>query len=388
LFIFLSLPYYLHTAIMKFVAIAIVVVALLVSISTGFKWEGTDANGHPVVRTFTVLKSPAMGNPYTFAVLATQRNIDANGKKTKVQDAIEFTFSVVGLPHYVLRYFQRSTDAMEHSAFRHALRKLIEYVPDPENVTAGFEPGVTNKTSEMYFWNAGKPGRGFLFGALQVTTTMSNNATVYQICTANDAGVTFCFFGSDVWAQLMINGSTFSLDPNAFHHTLNISGYPFLRNDTQLALKTHVDVTKRCVTWNDSALLDSNEAALDVSDPSDTSNSTPVAAWVQTVDVTGDGCSATAAVVRSVIFDGEVVTDTDANITVALAQLDGEIMLTTIEKMVYFSYLTDCPKPTDIYWDPEVGVAQNPMNNEQSSAAAFNIPTFVLIAMGLFAFCL
>jgi len=194
-------------------------------------------------------------------------------------------------------------------------------------------------------------------------------------------GVSFCFYGADIWTQLTVNGSQFTLDPNSFHHTLNISGFPFLRNDTQLSLKTHLDVISRVVQLNETDLLDPNEGALDLSDPTDTSGSKPIAAWSETVQVSGTDCSATAPVVRSVIFDGEVQADLDGNITAALAAFAGEISLSLVERILYFSFLTDCPMPSDIYWDPDVGFEIDSSSN--INFAAYNIPSFALIAMVL-----
>jgi hypothetical protein len=357
---------------------AVLLIAILVVAVSSVHWTGTDANGDEVIRTFRVLKSPAMGFPDTFTILAVQRELEPqpSGKKHKtvsrIEDALEFTFSVVALPHYTIRYYKASTDQVETGAVRHGLRKLIEYVPGV-NASAGFQPGQDNKTSEMYFWK----GTGSSWSNLQVQTSVdqSTGANQTSVCTSNDVGVTICMYISDLTSQLTVNGSQFKLSPNSIHHTLTISKYPFLRNDTQLCLKTHFEARTRVLPLSNATVLDSNEDALDLSD-GNSSGASPIAAWQTTVNVQGNGCSATAPVVRSDLFQTEVSGDVDANITNVLSKLSGEISINLITRYVYFSYLTNCPQPSNIYWDPDVGY----VDAQPSSAVSFNaIPSAVII---------
>jgi len=321
-----------------------------ISLSYSLKWEGVNALGHPVIRTFRVIKSPALGNKFTFTIRATQRPVDGDGHKVKVANALEFTFSVVGLPHYVVRHFERSADTIESGAVRHGLRKLVEYVPS--SPTAGYTPGVQNITQIRYFWK----GSGSAWSQLSVTqSTSATGGNVYAVCSTNDIGVTFCFYVADIWSQLTVNGSVFAIDPNSIRHTLDISKFPWLGTNTQLALKVHFEAKSRVVSLNDTSFLDPNEDALDLSDPSDTKK--PIASWDKFVNVTGAGCSATAPVLRSVIWTTDIASDADVNIETALTQWTGEITLNLVLRTVYFSFLTDCNQPTDIYWDPEIGFA-------------------------------
>jgi len=300
-------------------------------------------------------------------------------KKTKIQDALEFTFSVVGLPHYTIRYLKVSTDQIEGGAIRHGLRKLIEYVPGT-NASAGYEPGKDNKTQEMWFWK----GQGSTWSNLAVSTSTdpSTTATTYTVCSSNDVGVTICMFGADIATELSVNGSKFQLDPNSLHHSLNITKFPFLRNDTQLCLKTHFEAVTRVqgLQSENDTLLDANEDGIDLSDPTE-STPPPVAAWLDYVNVTGTGCSATAPVVRSAILQSEVVGDIDANITTALNKWTGEISMSLITRYVYFSFLTDCPQPSNIYWDPEMGYVQP----DSTSGVSYSVPSVVLVLIAVFA---
>jgi len=323
----------------------------LICFSFSVKWEGVNANGHEVERTFTILQSPSLGDSKTFSVLATQRAVLRNGRRTRIIDAMEFLFSVVGLPHFVVRYFARSTDSVEAGAIRHGLRKLIEYVPNPNNLSSGFQPGVNEVVQERYFWQ----GEGSDWGDLSVTesTDSSTGANIYTICSTNDIGVTVCVYSTDIWSQLTVNGSTFSVDPNAIHHSFDISNFPWNGTNTQLALKTHFEAITGAKNLNNDSLLDENQSGINLGD--DTDNSTPLAAWNDTVSVTGSGCSSTADVIRSAIFESDPSSDTDTNINSALSQWSGEVSLNLETRIVYFSFLTDCNQPTDIFWDPEMG---------------------------------
>jgi len=326
----------------------------IISVTYSLKWEGDNANGHPVTRTFRILESPALGNPYTFRVLAVQRAVNTKTHKTVFTDAIEFTFSVVGLPHFVVRYFAKSTNTtIESSAIRHGLRKLVEYRPGNASESAGFVPGEGEIVQEKYFWS----GPGSVWSELMISNmTTSAGANVYQICSSNDIGVTVCFYAADVWNQLTVNGSRFDIDPNAIHHTLDISNFPWKDTDTNLALKVQYEATSRVIALNDSDLVGPNEEALDLSNEgTSTTTARPVAAWSTNVTVTGAGCDSVAPVVRSVIFFNDTIYDPDVGVAIALALWSGEVNLNLVLRIVYFSFLTDCNQPTDIFWDPDMG---------------------------------
>jgi len=344
-----------HTQIM-YTNLFFFLIVSLISVCYSLEWQGVNANGHPVERTFTVLQSPDKGDPYTFSVLATQRK--AIGK-SKTIDAIEFTFSVIGLPHFVVRFFAHSSDSVEATAHRHALRKLVEYIPNPLNSSAGFQPGTNNLTvivQEQFFWGSDAASD---WSALSVTesTDSSTGANIYTICSTNGIGVNLCVYSADIWSQLTVNGSTFSVDPNSIHHSLDISNFPWLGTNTQLALKVHFEAHTRVVPLNDSSLLNSGEQAFDLSDSG--TGKRPVSSWDDTVSVAGSDCSSTADVVRSVIYENDVVGDLDQNIQSAMSQWSDEVDINLITRIVYFSFLTDCNQPTNINWDPEDGIVDS-----------------------------
>jgi len=339
--------------------------------SYSLKWEGTNANGHLVERTFSVLKSPALGDPYTFAVLATQRSVNSKGHKSRIIDALEFVFSVVGLPHFVVRYFARSTDSIEAGAIRHGLRKLVEYFPGA-NASAGFEPGVNNISSIQYFWGSGPSAQWSQLSVVE-NTDSSSGANTYTVCSSNGIGVTICIYSTDIFSEMMINGSKFGIDPNSIHHSLNIASFPWTGTNTQLALKVHFEAISKVAELTNSSLLDTNEDALNLSDDSDTTKA--YASWNKTVSVTGAGCSPTAPVVRSVIYENDPTFDKDVNVNTATGQWSGEVNVNFITRLVYYSFLTDCNQPTNILWDPDMGFVD--------SFASFVYPSLSLMLLAL-----
>jgi len=74
--------------------------------------------------------------------------------------------------------------------------------------------------------------------------------------------------------------------------------------------------------------------------------------WVTNVDVTGNSCSSNANVSRSVVYDAQVTADMDVLPTNDPDTLDATFHL----RVCYFSFLTDCFNPTEIKWDPDMGV--------------------------------
>jgi len=50
------------------------------------------------------------------------------------------------------------------------------------------------------------------------------------------------------------------------------------------------------------------------------------------------------------IYDTDTLTGNSAN-------LNGDITINLIERISYFSFLTDCSEPTSIFWDPDMGIA-------------------------------
>jgi len=332
--------------------------------ANGLQWIGYGARGNEVVRTINVIASPAMGEPHTYAVLATQRSVRSNGRVSRIQDAIEFTFSTVGLPHVTLRHFARSSDGVEARAARHAFRKLVEYVN--VNSDPGYQPENDTKVQSYYFWNN-------TWSPLTVSsTTTAGGATVTSICTntANSV-VVLCVYLTDIATDLTVNGSVFHLDDQAIHHTLTINNFPFINTNSQLALKAHFEAKTRVVDWNET---DANEAAEDLSDAGDDHH--PVAAWNTYVNVTGAGCTPTATVEREAIRIVESINDTD-NLPASATQFPDHISFSTILRITYFSFLTNAGcRPTQIFWDPDLGL----VDDSAAGAGYMIVPSFLLVA--------
>jgi len=307
-----------------------------------------------------------MGEPHTYAILATQTDVRTNAKGQKVgkvQDAIEFTFSTVGLPHYTLRHFAKSTDSVETRAARHGFRKLVEYVN--VNSDPGYQPENDTKIQSYYFWNN-------TWSPLTVSTTSTaGGATVTSVCTntANSV-VVLCAYLTDIAAALTVNGSVFELDNQAIHHTLTINNFPFINTNSQLALKVHFEAKTRVVDWNDTQ---PNEQAEDLSDAGDDHH--PVAAWNTYVNVTGAGCTPTATVEREAIRIVESINDTD-NLPASATQYPDTISFSTIIRITYFSYLTNVGcTPTQIFWDPDLGLV-----DDSPATGYMVVPSFLLVA--------
>jgi len=332
--------------------------------ANGLKWIGYGASGNEVERTINVIASPDMGNPHTYAVLATQREVRTNAKGQhvgKVVDAIEFTFSTIGIPHFTIRHFARSNDQVEARAARHAFRKIVEYVN--VNADPGFQPENDTKVQSFYFWLQ-------TWSPLAVsTTTTANGATVTSICThtANNV-VDICAYLADIATELTVNGSVFQLDDQAIHHTLSIDNFPFIDTNSQLAIKAHFEAKTRVADYNNT---DPKEAAMDLSDAGDDHH--PVVAWNTYVNVTGTGCAATAPVQREIIRLVDSINDTD---TLGNAiQFTDQISFSTIIRITYFSFLTGAGcEPTQIFWDPDLGLV------DDSSAAFVVVPSFFFVA--------
>jgi len=286
-------------------------------------------------------------------------------QKSRIADAIQFRFSTNFFPHYTIRHFTRSTDTVERRAARHAFRKIIEYNSTSEE---GFNANGT-KLSTYPLW----------MQSWSIMARNNNNATgveVVEVCSHTlDKVFELCVMFTGTQAALTVNGSKFMVDNNAIEHTLSIKNYPFVSSSSRLALKTHLSVVDRVKDFNDSSVVDtSTESAVDLSATSDEgSNIHPVASWSDTCEA----CGTTAPVVKSVIFDAEPTKDIDVNFP--NGETD-EITITLIDKFVYFSFLTDCPKP-EIYWDPALGIV-----DDSGASAGFSlIPSFWLSLVVLIA---
>lgn len=306
-------------------------------------------------------------NARTFSIVAFQ----ANAANRRVEDAIQFVFTTNFMPRFGVRYFTRNGDSTEFIAARVGLRKLVEYVETGAD-NSGFDPETDTRVQDYYLWNQ-------TWTDLSFQNQVNNGAQLKSVCTETvDGVVQICLFAADIINSLTVNGTSFTIDPNAISHTFVVKNFPFLQTDTKLALKHHLDSRTRAVdaVTEDPTQLNAGEDAIDLGDSGSTFR--PVFAWSTSVNVTGTGCSAVAPVVRSVVFEGEVQKDIDVVAPGTEDELDVTISLK--RRIIYHSFITDCAKPEVIFWDPDFGVA------DTSSVAAF-VPCVALV-LALLAFFL
>jgi len=350
---------------MKSLLAVLTFVCLLCCVVEAFKWRGVNENGAEVVRILTVEQSPAQGELHTIEWRAVQRDVSPFRKG--IRDAIDFLFSTNFFPHYALRHFDRYTDTTELRAARHGLRKLVEY--EENTAVNGFDPDVDTIVQNYTLWDK-------VWSNMTRVDSMnnginSNGAQLITICTHTEDGVVeLCMYFTDIKAELSVNGSAFMIDNNAIHHTLTIRHFPWMSNTSRLAVKIHLDVREDVKNFTDQNSVNSTaEGAYDLGTDADDANKiTPVAAWSNTVNVTGPGCAQTADVVKQVVRDTEWSKDVDINFP--NGDSDG-ILLTLTRKITYFSFITDCPKPREIYWDPELGIS-----DQADSTAIIIAPSF------------
>jgi len=339
--------------------------AVIIASASCLKWRGYDDNGNPVARTFTILRAPPK-DPHVIEWRAVQRSF--SDKKRNI-DAIQFTFSTNFFPHYTIRHFTKDSDSLEARAARHGLRKIIEY---EDSGNPGYDPDVDVQVSNYSLWNR----QWTQIGKVQSTV---NGANLVEACThTTDGIVELCLLFTDIVAELTVNGSKFTVDNNAIHHTLRIQNNSFVSPTSRLSLKTHLHVREKVVDFNDPNSVDANsEAALNLGSASDDADNVhPVAAWSKSVEA----CGGSAPVVRDVLRDVESMRDIDFGFP-NNGSMDDGIQITLIQKLTYHSFLTNCSHP-DIYWDPDLGI----VDNSNSSSGYFLLPSmFLSILMAAYA---
>jgi len=338
-------------------------VALLVVCASCVKWRGYDEDGNPVARTFKLLRSPLTGQDHVIEWRATQKDLSKHDKlKNREIDAIQFTFSTNFFPHYVVRHFQKDADGTEKRAARHGLRKIVEY---EEAGADGFDPDVDTNLQNYTLWNKN-------WSKIKKEESTVGDSNVVTACThTDDEVVELCIMFTDILATLTVNGSKFTIDNNAIHHTLSIKNFPFTSNTSRLALKVHYHMKDRIRDFDDSEAVDSNtEAAVDLSSEDDDSiKIRPVASWKKEVSA----CDATAPVKRDVLREKESTRDVDVNFP--SGETDG-ISFTLKERITYFSFLTTCAQP-DIYWDPDLGI----VDDSDDSLASLTMPSVLALVI-------
>jgi len=339
-----------------------------VAASFGIQWVTNGANG-PVTRGITVLTNQIN----VFAVLAYEES--GHGNKFQA-DAIEFGFTTLVVPSMGVRHFMANGNAVESAAARFGFRKIVEYVKNSTSTSQGFDPTTDTIIQSYYLWN--QTWSAFAFSRY----TSAAGVDTASICTHTADGVaTICAWVVASADTVTQNGTTvqFNVHPNAFSHTLTIKNFPFKSTQSQLALKSHLDVrvgVADLATTNPAAVT-AGQAGLDLGDNMDPIGR-PTLGWATTVDVTGNGCAATYPVVRTVVYDAEVAADVDVQYPGTTPALD--VTLVLVRKFVYHSFLTTCPTPTSIFWDPDFGVITS-----QFSGAIMIVPSILFLCALLFA---
>jgi len=351
---------------MKSFTLLLVSVALaLLGYSEAFLRAG---GGVTELRNIVIEKEPP-AFPRVFEVRASRKNVN-----TKTADAVDFVFGTEWIPRFVLRYFHRNSDKVEALAARWGVWKLIEYQENPLG-NPGFEPGVDTILSSYRTWAR-------VYDPMTITNRVNAaGATVWSVCSKNSFGPpTINFCANFVDRQTTSPNSTDTQDPNFVKWSIDIDNYPYNGTQSRLALKVAFESKFAALNLTGAdAPADPTHfdgitlgGASSQTDP----NSRALISWVKTVNVTGTGCSATAPVVRSVIFEGQSSFDLD---TLPSGDTDGLVDLTL--RVSYFSFLTDCADPTQIRWDPDFGVAgdMSPATTLAVSLASL----FVLLVVSL-----
>jgi len=336
---------------MNFSTIACVVLLIAVGLYEieAFKWS--EKGG--VITTLNVVKKPPLFQ-HTFEVRATEKVIGkAEGSLT------DFVFSTLFLPRFVLRFFAKEANmAADLFAARWGIRKIIEYQKGPNATGNAFEPGVDTIVSSV-------PLYGPLSWSNMLYTPpngISGEPQVHSICTdsGNSPTVTLCLYISD----MTTTANKTTLDPHSIKWSIDISGYSYTQTDSFLALKAGFDSISAIKDFANSSSsagsVGNDEDALSLNQ--DDSTISTVAAWIKTVDITGSGCSATASVERSVVWNAQQAGDIDIKFP-AESQIGDIDSWSITTRIVYFSFIPSpfC-QPSDIFWDPEFGVTSMSVN--------------------------
>jgi len=231
---------------------------------------------------------------------------------------------------------------------RWTLWKLVEY--DDVSGTEGFEPGNDTLVSQHRLWTS--PWQAFTYDVIE----NSDGSKVHYLCGQDAIGtpdVTLC--GILTTKQVTVNSTTVVV-PNAMKWSLQVANYPWVGTGTRLALKVGFDTADSVATLSGNLNNDDgSHESFSVSVDPDTSKSREiVASWVNEVDISGTGCPATAPVLRSEVFNGELTADVD--VTYPSSGDTDNLEVNRAVQIVYFSVITDC-QPSVISWDPEFGIA-------------------------------
>jgi len=269
-------------------------------------------------------------------------------------DAVDILFSTAWVPRFVIRYFHRDSDSREALLTRWTIWKLVEYVDSPLG-QPGFDLGIDTIASVQYLWGLVN------WGTITITTTTNaNGATIHEVCSKlsklNGLVVNLCVFFVDRDAPTNSTVPGTDQDPNFVKWYFSVDNYPYQSNKSRLALKTAFDsrFTVQQLSGDDAPANPATDDGLTLgggvsdNDP----NVRALVSWSKHIAVKGNGCSAVGNVTRTVVYSVQNINDTDVFPNGDTDGLDSSFNL----RIVYHSFLTDCFCPTEIVWDPDMGL--------------------------------
>jgi len=256
-----------------------------------------------------------------------------------VLDSVDFIFSIAPIPHFTVRHYDSAGNVQEQRAARLSLVKLLEF--------SGpfFDPDNTTIVSSYPFWNA-------TWNTVNLTQQIVNNGNLWTASVSTvDGIVTVNAYYSDNATTLSLNGTTAFLDNNAIHFTLLIKGYAYAQAGTKLALKVLLESETTLQDISTSGTESDIVLVTNAADPI-----RPVAVWAETVQLSGNGCSATGTVQRDILRNAESPRDTD----LGFFTLPTETTLTlNAPHLTYVTFETKTCQPASIFWDPDLGIQDN-----------------------------
>lgn len=227
-------------------------------------------------------------------------------------DVVRFFIGTSRIPHWLVNnHVNAESEPLESN--RLSLWKLIEYSED--DGIDGFLPGKDARVSFVKLWTE-------KWSDFKIAPAKVNEANILEICSTTQRKspqVTLCTYVVD--RSTIINGVEAS--PNTLKWSMQITNYPFFRNNSRLALK---------VSFDSFSEVEDNE----------TPNS---------IETQGPNCYSTSQVVRSNVFKGDVQEDLDKDFPQAQ---DSDEKFIFTNRIVYYSFITDC-QPKTLTWNPSFG---------------------------------
>jgi len=332
--------------------------ALFTYLVSGFVFQHTNDKS-TVQREFKVFQ-----DPHRFEILAARRVTGTTHAPTV--DAVDFVFDTTWVPHYLLRYFFRSSDASDLVAARWVLWKIIEYTDMDGDLV--FTPGVDTMNSNWKLWQHAWT----VMSDTQITNP--DGSLAHEICSSSvvtSPSVQLCITIADS-ATTVHNLHT---NPNALKWNVTISNYPYVGSSSRLALKAAFGTRQAAKEFasadNSTFQTAANERGVILSDV--ISGAQAMAGYVAEVSVTGTGCAATSTINATVIRQGQWSADIDLDFPSGNDTEAGQLQLQLTDQIAYYSFPTNCVNPSAIEWDPTVGVMI------PFSGAAISIPSLLAI---------